>query len=467
MNPDNIPIIEPTFVNISDQVQRVTPVITIDPDPSIMNNPNNYPEQPHSLLFNQFFPNSAISSQNYMIPNNVNHDINNNQISARRINHDQEMESNQPSILREFVSHKDEMLDPLEYVKTFPKHLQFPRQSSDTCGFATQLWNLLNWTQNNVMRMLNTGCGWVTDTEFFLVKNRFTIITNIKSNTLNFKLRQGRFNQTKKQQNQFSFWKSEMFSKYSTQEELISIDKRRMDDEIVTIADESLCALMSVSLAEIHLNCLDRSEIPATKKTVIKLWNSIIGQQGVFAIERNMFLSMLVNHLFSKLLQHNRENDSSKVEMDGSNMDLKQYVLSHKLDLKETIANMVSYVFIHQHPHTITLKDFFSFYAHFGPEDDILEKIHKLLCCSQDFDRWFQPEIQHFNTMKSITGSYSNTCDNCFVLKRNRKWTIHIYNQINTPVFKGYLIDEANKKFLTWHAVLEHMNAQASEGNIG
>ena len=122
---------------------------------------------------------------------------------------------------------------------------------------------------------------------------------------------------------------------------------------------------------------------------------------------------------------------------------------------------MVAYVFEHKNPDIITLSDFFDFYSHFGPENDIIEKIHKLLRCSYDFGGWFIPKVQKFDYSKSISGSYSNTCSNCFVLKKQRKWTSHIYNLISASSLTGYLIDESDKRFLTWHAVLEHLNSQS------
>ncbi|KAK8888950.1 hypothetical protein M9Y10_033691 [Tritrichomonas musculus] len=359
----------------------------------------------------------------------------------------------QPPVLLEY-SLNGKNLDPPEiYAQKFPSHLLFNRQNE---GFASKLYDILEYAGNDIDKMLGIGCGWISNDEFFLIKKRFCIVTNINLNTLNYKLRQCRFSQSKKHCRSVVILKSENFSKNIDKESLHKIDKRKIDD-IVSIGNDQV--LLITALDSVHNYAIDKSEIHFIKKTVVDLWQKILGRSGVFAVNKKVFLTNLVQNLCKDF--KSQQNENQEISINSAPLDFSLYVSSNNLNFNQTVFKMVAYVFYHKKPDIITISDFFNFYSHFGPENDIIEKIHKLLCCSYDFGGWFLPKVQEFDYSKSISGSYSNTCSNCFVLKKARKWTSHIYNLISASSLTGYLIDESDKRFLTWHAVLEHLNSQS------
>ena len=361
----------------------------------------------------------------------------------------------QPPVLLEYSLNCKNLDPPEVYAQRFPDALRFNRQYQNISdGFATQLYNILEYAGNDNDRMLGIGCGWISNDEFFLIKKRFCIVAKINLNTLNYKLRQCRFSQSKKLCRSIAILKSDNFTKDSDKETLQKIDKRKLDDHIETISNNQV--LLITTLDSVHNY---KSETDRIKKTVVDLWQKILGRPGVFAADKKTFITNLVNNLCHNF--KSQQNNNEEVSINSTPLDFMLYIESSNLDFTQTVFKMVTYVFDHKNPDIITLSDFFDFYSHFGPENDIIEKIHKLLCCSYDFGGWFIPKVQKFDYSKSISGSYSNTCSNCFVLKKARKWTSHIYNMISASSLTGYLIDESDKRFLTWHAVLEHLNSQS------
>lgn len=361
----------------------------------------------------------------------------------------------QPPVLLEY-SLKSKNVDPPEvYAQKLPDYLHFNRQCQhDDEGFATQLYKILDYAGNDMDRMIGVGCGWISDNEFFMNKKRFCNVTRIKLNTLNYKLRQYRFMQSKKYHRSILILKSDNFTRHSDKESLQKINKRKIDDETGLIQNEQ--ALLMTTLDSVHNY---KSETDNIKIAVISLWQKILGKSGVFAADKKTFIPNLVQHLCHNF--KSQQKDGEDVSISSAPLDFYSYIESNNLDFTQTVFKMVAYVFDHKKQDIITLSDFFEFYSHFGPENDIIEKIHKLLWCSYEFGGWFIPKVQKFDYSKSISGSYSNTCSNCFVLKKQRKWTSHIYNLVSASSLTGYLIDESDKRFLTWRAVLEHLNSQS------
>jgi hypothetical protein len=189
------------------------------------------------------------------------------------------------------------------------------------------------------------------------------------------------------------------------------------------------------------------------KTESIHTWIDLVGVKSIWAISLQDFVARAARRFCQPLEQAQAPSE------------FVAYLKEHALDMIETAQLMIGYVLTHHSPRIVEIADFLRLLARFGPEDFMLEKIHQLLCNSQACGEWFQPDVQKFDQGKPMTGSYSNTFANCFVIKRSLGGGMcHVYNLVNAGTQGGFLVDEIGKKFLSWQAVLDSFNPVPQTG---
>ena len=317
-------------------------------------------------------------------------------------------------------------------------------------SFPYKLWRCLQWAGSDQEKMVNLGAGWLSESKFFIQKNRFCQIFKMQINTFNFKLRTFKFTQYKQRQNLYTFWECEGFTKKSSISDLSYIYfRRRLDSTLPPVSELAIYIPLLYSIQLFTAEQESPQFFMKFKSDSILLWVDIIRNNSIWAVSSAYFLDVATSK-FCETFSSNLTNDSQQTEFI-------QYIRQNKMDLYQTARQMIHYTLIHDDPALLTLSEFCQFMARFGPEQCVLEKIHQLLCCNQVYQQWFRPKIQSFDLEKPITGSFSNTFSNAFIIKCN-KITYHIYNLPYTNTSAGFLVDETCKKFLTWHSVFESIN---------
>lgn len=343
-----------------------------------------------------------------------------------------------------------QLLPEEEFRASIPAELHEVSKSKDADKseqvFPHRLWKILQWVGNDQVKRTNMGCGWMSENEFFIEKSRFCQILEIKLNTLNFKLRSCKFQQSRQRHGNCTYWVCEKFSQKSTIQDLESVDLRRnASDDTPSVVSEALYLPL---LSNVRLYSSATDDVQRFKMEAILEWQEIVG--SIWATDVREFIVIAAKQFCASY-----RNNSETFNFNAEQTEIAQYLRSNGLDLLTTAIQMLNYVILTEKPNIITIVDFCLFYARFGPTDCILEKIHQLLCCSKTYEDWFQPSEQKFDRTKSVSGSYSNTFANCFVIKRAQGATYHVYNLPLQSTKTGFLVDETAKKFLTWHAVFE------------
>lgn len=323
-------------------------------------------------------------------------------------------------------------------------------------GFVVKLWNLLTWAGTDPNRCHNLGLGWITDTEFFIEKARFCAVVGMPINTLNFKLRAYKFQQSKRRRSTCTYWVCEKFTRRATKEDLEAVEQRKnMTDNSPSVM---LQALYLPVLEGVRIFTGSAPDVVRFKVDAILEWQEIINS-WVWALDRTEFIALAADR-FCRLCD---SGGGETFDYDAQQTELAQYLKSNDLNLVTTARQMLNYVITTRQPNVVAIEDFCMFFARFGPSECILEKIHQLLCCSQAFGAWFQPGEQKFDQTKSVTGSYSNTFANCFIIKRSCGATYHVYNLPSSTTKTRFLVDETAKNFLTWHAVFESFSSPTQQ----
>lgn len=348
------------------------------------------------------------------------------------------------------------LIDPKKFAEQIPEDCSIKHKHLSKEGFATALWKLLNWAEVSDFRKLNLGMRWCSDEEFLIDKKRFCSVTNTPINTLNCKLKAYQFVQSSPRHNSITFYKCDLFSRSSTPEDLQHIDNRKNPNNDVSSMPRAMFLPLLVS---VRYHSQKPSDTSYLKFDSINLWEDIIHRPSVWSCSRSYFIKSAAELFCQPFDEYRRLNVDINPDADplsgfnAQQTDFLQYISANGLDIITTARQMINYVI--PPSEVITLRDFCMFYARFGPDDYLIEKIHQLLCCSKSYGDWFIPDEQIFTEEKSISGSYSNTFANCFIIKGEQKITYHIYNMYNTTTKSGFLIDETGKKFNTWHAVCQ------------
>ncbi|EAY10225.1 hypothetical protein TVAG_118770 [Trichomonas vaginalis G3] len=322
-------------------------------------------------------------------------------------------------------------------------------------GFAYRLWHLLKWASNDPMRMNNLGARWTSPNEFALDKSRYAEVIKSQPNTINFKLRSCKFNQSQPRTSTYTFWKCEGFTAQSTENDLIAIDNKRDSSEASPQFTDEALHIPLLETVRIYPPIPENNN--RFKNEAIFLWEEIVPNHCIWAYSLTQFIEAATMKFCAS---YSKSSSGETFTYDAQQTQFSQYLKNYNLDLHDTARKMLTYVLTHKNTYCITIPEFCTFFARFGPDDSVLEKIHQLLCCSKAYNDWFKPVEQTFDLHKPITGCYSNTFANCFIIKRSQGITFHVYNQ---PFFQGpvgFLFDESDKNFNTWHAVFEMMSCQ-------
>lgn len=320
-------------------------------------------------------------------------------------------------------------------------------------GFAFRLWHLMKWASSDKNFQRNLGAWWVSPTEFALEKTRYAEVIKSQLNTVNFKLRSCKFQQSQPRSSTYTFWKCDSFTQQSTENDLISIDNRRDVNE--ASPQFNYQALHVPLLENVRIYTPFPEDNTRLKVEAIFLWEDIVQNSCIWAYSFPAFLDAATKKFCSSF---SKSSSKDTFSFDAQQTQFSQYLKNYNLNLYDTARKMLTYVITHEHPYTITMPEFCTFFARFAPEDNVLEKIHQLLCCSKAYNDWFTPGEQVFDLHKPITGSYSNTFANCFIIKRSQGITFHVYNSPFSQTPNCFLIDEAGKSFMHWHAVFETLS---------
>lgn len=316
-------------------------------------------------------------------------------------------------------------------------------------GFAHKLWNLLNWVESDKnFRSVNLGAAWVNNEEFFIDKLRFCEIMQIPVNTLNQKLRNCKF-QKKSRSGRKTFWKCLSFGKNSTPEDLLVVDNRKSPYE--TNFNYTPQAFCIATINHIEVFFLDVQDVKKFKSIAVFLWEDIVSSSCILACSFNIFLKRITEKILAGLAER---NDLYMSENTPDNNFMSYLQANPQLNVFESIMKSISYVLVHENVNIVTLAEFCIFFARFGPEESIIFKIHQLLMSSSAYYNWFSPIEQKFDRNKEISGCFSNTFSNCFVLKNKNNVSYHIYNNPLNHDQSGYLFDERSKSFTNWNIAL-------------
>jgi hypothetical protein len=108
---------------------------------------------------------------------------------------------------------------------------------------------------------------------------------------------------------------------------------------------------------------------------------------------------------------------------------------------------MVERVAAHERANVFRLFDLALLLARFGPVDKMADKVHQLLLSHRLHAQWFTPAVQVLDQGKPISGCYSGTFSNCFVLRRRSSATVHLYNAASSKGWERLLFNEAGRHF--------------------
>lgn len=320
-------------------------------------------------------------------------------------------------------------------------------------GFAYRLWHLLNWVDNDLTKATNLGARWISPKEFILDKQRYGQIVGLQQNTLNFKLRTCKFTQSRPRHLSSTFWKCEGFTKDSTIQEIEAVDNRRdVNENSPQVTSQAVYLPL---LEQVRIFTQQPGDMNHFKSEAIFLWDDIVQGNSIWAYPFSKFIEEATVKFCTS---YTKSSTGDTFAFDAQQTQFSQYLKNYNLNLNETAKKMLTYVITHKNQYFISMPEFCTFFARFGPEDSVLEKIHQLLCCSKTFNDWFKPGEQLFDQHKAITGSYSNTFANCFIIKRSQGATYHVYNHPFYQTRTGFLLDETGKVFMTWHAVFESLS---------
>jgi hypothetical protein len=270
--------------------------------------------------------------------------------------------------------------------------------------FPHKIFSLLSWAGTDSERMDTAGCGWVSDSEFFIQKPVLSQVLHIRPNTLNTDLTNLGFQATR-QSNGVTFWKRDGFLRNSPPEALDAIRKAPEHPERRP-ADPR--ALYFAVMDPLQLWGLSPDDDVRFRRAVIADWDRLIGG-GV---------------LFGAAAAGIREQIARDAESSNS-----AWLLA------EAFAGVC---------------DFFAFavvLARFGPYDSLLVKIAQYRAIvAQDAGSYTAPPFaQHF----------SPTFHNCFSLALTPEGEFHCYNLPCIDDGAPFLADEDGHTYASWADVIE------------
>ena len=244
--------------------------------------------------------------------------------------------------------------------------------------FPYKIWTLLNWVGIDHEKGKIAGCGWINETEFYIYKSKLCEVMEIKINTLNVNLKTLGFVQTRRKDWGITYWTNPMLQMNSSPEDFKQIRCSRAKSEVSVNINQK--AVYLPLLEDIQLYGLTVDEIAMFKSEVIKYWEIVVGARYVFAVQVNEFVELLCGML--KTIADLRINDSYHVEL----------------------------LLTQRKPRVVTIHDFASFMARFGPFENITYKILQYNQAMSETRR----EIAFMLSAGSMTSYFSPTFQNCF-----------------------------------------------------
>ena len=287
---------------------------------------------------------------------------------------------------------------------------------SEQSRFPYKIWALLSWVDTDQTRAQRAGCGWVSENEFFINKNKLKDVMNIKLNTLNVNLKTLGFEQTKKT-GELCFYKNNMFSKTASPKDFERIRNSRCKPD--SLMHMNAHAVYFPLLEPLQLFMMDEKSVNVFKKDVIMHWENLVGSTLIFAIALPAFTKALLNAL----------DDSSG------------YI---------TDFYMVQQVLAPRTPNVVNIFDFAVFLARFGPFNNAPFKIMQY----QHILSEIRPDFFMFNA-PSLTSYFSMTFHNCFRFQLAPNGEYHCYNLPLVSSSAQYLIDEDGTVYRSWQMMLQ------------
>lgn len=295
---------------------------------------------------------------------------------------------------------------------------------SEKTRFPYKLFSLLGWAGKEPQRWENAGCGWVSDTEFFIDKKKICELMNVKLNTLNVNLKTLGFEKSQTRKDNRTFYKNEGFSYLDTTVRFESIRNSRCKSE--SLRNLNLSAVYMPCLEPLKLFMMTEQEINQFKHDVIEKWSGIVELNLVFAIPLNEFIKFL-----------------------KSNVDDRAF--GDILLVQQALAPRV--------PDVWDILDFAIFLARFGPFCNIQSKLYQY----QDLINDIQFGFITYSTPSS--NYFSDTFHNCFRFHLPQIGEYHCYNlplvYDNTP----FLADEDGVVYPSWRKMLQQ-NQFLSQGGL-
>ena len=296
---------------------------------------------------------------------------------------------------------------------------QLTRRSNrkENSRFPYKLWNLLSWVDNDQQRASAAGCGWVSETEFFINKDTLCQVMNIKLNTLNVNLKTLGFIQTHRK-NELTYYFNKTFSRSASPQDFERIRNSRCKPD--SLMHMNSHAVYFPLLEPLQLFLMSEKEINKFKRDVVLYWEKIVGSSLIFALGMNMFTKAMLNAL---------DVNSGAIEPDDF---------------------MIQQVLAPRTPNVVNIFDFAVFLARFGPFNNAPYKIIQYQQILSDI----RPDFFMFNA-PSLTSYFSMTYHNCFRFQLAPNGEYHCYNLPHVSSNAQYLIDEDGSIYKSWRMMLQ------------
>lgn len=291
---------------------------------------------------------------------------------------------------------------------------------SEESRFPYKVWQLLNWAGKDDRRGEICGCGWVSDTEFFIKKQTICDVLQVKMNTLNVNLRTLGFEQTRSKDGEKTFWRNEAFSIDANTKSFAKVRNIRCRPEV--LANLSLQAVYLPVLEPLQLYSMSDQDVNIFKKTVVDEWESMIGSNLIFAVAMSHFINVLIHRLESWKQQH------------GAN---------EKYIIQQVLAPRM--------PNVVDIFDFAVFLARFGPVCSLYDKLHQYQAIINDTAR----NDAYRYSVPSLTSYFSGTFHNCFRFQLPPTGEYHCYNLPLAESNAQFLTDEDGMMYPSFKAVFQ------------
>ena len=289
------------------------------------------------------------------------------------------------------------------------------RKEQSRCPY--KIWNLLSWVDNDQQRAKEVGCGWVSETEFFINKEVLCDVLKIKLNTLNVNLKTLGFIQTHRK-NELTYYKNKSFSKSASPQDFERIrNSRCKPDSLIHMNSH---AVYFPLLEPLQLFMMSEKDINKFKRDVVIYWEKIVGSSLIFALGMKEFTQAMILAL---------DENSGALSSD---------------------YYMIQQVLAPRTPNVVNIFDFAVFLARFGPFNNAPYKIMQYQQILSDI----RPDFFMFNA-PSLTSYFSMTYHNCFRFQLAPNGEYHCYNLPHISSSAQYLIDEDGSIYKSWAMMLQ------------